>query len=349
MKKNFLITSIGGMFSHDLVRALRMDKNTFILGTDMRFTANSYFLDKFEIIPDPKKDKKKYISRLFYLCKKYKINFILPCSENECIEISKNLKTLDKLNIKTSVSDFVITKNLVDKHILFKILKDNNIDVGEWFTLNKFNELNKIAKKMGYPKKKLILKPRKGSGSKGVIILDNKVKVFNYLLNDHKRFCGTGSLKAFKKELKKNNKNLINYFIMPYYDDKTFDVDCLAKNGSMQLCVPRLRTYNNPLSPTNEGCKIMNNKKISKYCRDIIRVLNINGVCDFDIILKKNAKPQIIDASCRLSGSSTASLSIGLNIPLILLRLLSNQRVNVKKLRKTYHVFPQNRFELVKK
>ena len=109
-----------------------------------------------------------------------------------------------------------------------------------------------------------------------------------------------------------------------------------------------MRTYQNPLSPTNEGCKIMNNKKIKKYCKDIIRVLRINGVCDFDIILRKNREPQIIDASCRLSGSSTASLSIGINIPLILLKLLFKEPVKISKIKKTNQVFPQNRFELVK-
>ena len=349
MKIKILITSIGGMFSHDLVRALRRDKRVYILGTDMRFTSNSYFLDKFEILPNPKKNGKKYILKLIKLCKKFKINFILPCSENECFEISKYIKILDKLKIKTSVSDFEITKNLVDKHILFKILKENKIDVGEWFPLNNFKELTEASKKLGYPKKKLIIKPRKGSGSKGVIILDNNVKSFKYLLSDQKRFCGTCSIKALGRELKKNNKNLNGYFVMPFYNNKTFDVDCLAKNGSMKLCISRLRTYKNPLSPTNEGCKIMEHSKISNYCRKIIRILNINGVCDFDIILKKDSRPQIIDASCRLSGSSTASLSIGLNIPIILLRLLSNERVNVKKLKKIYHVFPQNRFELIKK
>ena len=46
------------MFSHDLVRALRRDKRVYILGTDMRFTSNSYFLDKFEILPNPKKMEK---------------------------------------------------------------------------------------------------------------------------------------------------------------------------------------------------------------------------------------------------------------------------------------------------
>ena len=94
MKIKILITSIGGMFSHDLVRALRRDKRVYILGTDMRFTSNSYFLDKFEILPNPKKNGKKYILKLIKLCKKFKINFILPCSENECFEISKYIKIL---------------------------------------------------------------------------------------------------------------------------------------------------------------------------------------------------------------------------------------------------------------
>ena len=43
MKKRILVTSIGGNFSYDLIRALRMSKKIFILGTDIKFTPNSYF------------------------------------------------------------------------------------------------------------------------------------------------------------------------------------------------------------------------------------------------------------------------------------------------------------------
>ncbi len=348
MKKRVLITSIGGMFSHDLIRALRMTKNIFLLGTDIRKTSNAYFLDKFEQIPDPAKGSKKYIQKIIYLCKKYNINFIIPCSENECIEISRYYEKLLKLNIYTSVSRFDVTKTLIDKHKLFTVLKKNFIDVGKWYPIDNFKNLEKISKMMGYPKTKLIIKPRTGSGSKGVIILSSKIKKFKYLLNDVKRFCGSGSLKAIKKELSKRNRNFSNYFIMPYYNDKTFDVDCLAKNGEMKLCVPRLRTYVNPLSPTNQGCKITSNKLVINYCKKIIKALKIDGVCDFDIILRKNKKPQIIDASCRLSGSSTASLSIGLNVPLILVKLFYKEKINIKNIKKIYQVFPQSRFELVR-
>ena len=91
----------------------------------------------------------------------------------------------------------------------------------------------------------------------------------------------------------------------------------------------------------------MSNNKIMNYCKKIIKALKIDGVCDFDIILRKNSKPQIIDASSRLSGSSTASLAAGLNVPMILLKLFYNEKIKIKKLKKIYHVFPQSRFELV--
>ena len=47
MKKKILITSIGGHFSHDLIRSLKYDKSVYIVGTDINFTNNSYFIDKF--------------------------------------------------------------------------------------------------------------------------------------------------------------------------------------------------------------------------------------------------------------------------------------------------------------
>ena len=111
MKKKILMTSIGGLFAHDFIRALRKSKNVFILGTDINKTSNAYYLDKFEQVSDPAKNKNKYIKKIIYLCKKYKINFILPCSDNECIEISKNLKLFDKMNTGRSEVFLVETSN----------------------------------------------------------------------------------------------------------------------------------------------------------------------------------------------------------------------------------------------
>ena len=49
MKKRILVTSIGGIFSHDLIRALRMHKNTYIVGTDIKYTTKYKSLNNQEV------------------------------------------------------------------------------------------------------------------------------------------------------------------------------------------------------------------------------------------------------------------------------------------------------------
>ena len=56
----------------------------------------------------------------------------------------------------------------------------------------------------------------------------------------------------------------------------------------------------------------------------------------------------IMDASFRLSGSATASLVAGINIPQKLINLLSGKNLKNTFVKKKQLVFPQNRFELVK-
>jgi biotin carboxylase len=341
-----LVTSIGGNFSHDLIRALRKDKKNTIIGCDLKKNKNFKFTNYFFQICNPK-DEKKYISELIKACKKFKIKIIIPCSENECLVISKNLKKFEKLKIETSVSNYKITSMINDKHKVFEYLNFNNIDVGKWMQIKNLNDLKKGLKILNYPKVKVILKPKQGSGSRGILIFNKAVKKFKYLLEDSKRFCGEGTYHAIIKEMKKKKKNLSNTILMPYYDNYTFDVDCLASQGNLKYCIPRMRQYENPLSPINQGCVITENKKIINYCRKIVKVLNLNGACDFDVVIRNDKKPQLLDASCRLSGSSTASLAIGINIPLNLIYMLQKKKIKLKKIIRPVTVFPQSRFEKV--
>ena len=64
---------------------------------------------------------------------------------------------------------------------------------------------------------------------------------------------------------------------MPYHSSKTFDVDCIAKEGKLVMAIPRLRVYENPLSPTNQGCVISPNKVIYDYCKQLVKAFKITG------------------------------------------------------------------------
>lgn len=340
-----LITSIGGLFSYDTVRALRKtNKSIFVLGVDINPKVNYFFLDKFETVPKVEISEIKYIKTLIKICKIHKIKYLIPCSDNESLVISKYFDEFKKIGIKLSVSKYKIAKTMTDKAAMFQYLTEKGIDVGEWRKVNSINDIEKEVKFFKKNKIQIIIKPRKGSGSRGVLIIDESKKKFKDLLDDKTRFCGIGSWKSIKAEIKNRKASLKENLIMPYHNNDTYDVDCLAKDGQLVLCIPRLRVYDNPLSPTNQGCIIKSHKQIKNYCSKIIRAFNVNGACDFDVVIRKDGKPQILDASCRLSGSSGASLSIGINVPNSLLRIMSEKSIKPLKLKKTYRVFPKSRF-----
>ena len=338
--KKILITCVGGHFGYQVVSSIRKVKNLskFILGVDVNPNVNAFFVDKFEVVPRADLSKLNYVKKIISLCKKYKIDTIIPSSENETLAISKYDGFFKKLKIKTSVSSFDTVNLMTDKHKMYQYLNNSDVDVGKWKKIDNFNDADNALNFFGYPYKKVVIKPRFGSGSRGILIVNYKKNSFTNLLND--RFCGEGSWEVIKEELKNSDRSLDNCFAMPYHGGKTFDVDCIAKNGDLVMAIPRLRVYENPLSPTNQGCIISENKKIYNYCQKLVKVFEINGACDFDIVIRKDLKPQLLDSSCRLSGSVGASLNAGINVTAELIMMLHGKKIRKFKLGKNIKVFP---------
>ena len=89
--KRILVTCIGGHFTYQVVNSIRKVKklSKFILGVDANPNVNSFFADKFETVPRADLSKQNYVKKIIYLCKKYKIDTVIPLSENETLAISK--------------------------------------------------------------------------------------------------------------------------------------------------------------------------------------------------------------------------------------------------------------------
>ncbi len=345
-KIKILITCIGGKYTFDLVRSIKATKNFKIdvFGADVNPKAKAPFVKKIFKIPKPIKQK-IYLKKMLSICKKNKINIIFPGSEEEANIISKNRKIFNKSKISAIISDYKTVSYLNDKGKMMEFLNKKNINVGKWKNINSNKELKKALNFLGYPRKKIVLKQRRGSGSRGVIILDNSIKKFKYLLPN--RFCGTGNINSVKKEFLKNNMKFENLIAMPYYNGKTYDVDCVAFKGVPHSIIPRLRKYENPLSPFNEGCILENNYKIINYVKKIITAFKIHGPCDFDVVLDNSNNPKILDSSNRMSGSVGASFVAGYNLSEQVIRYYMG--LNVKKVfpLKKNRLFPVNKFVII--
>ena len=84
------------------MRKSKRHKNLKILSVDYKENATGkYFSDFFEQVPYGK--SKKYITKILYLCKKYKIKLVIPASDEEAVNISKNRNRFCRIDITPSV------------------------------------------------------------------------------------------------------------------------------------------------------------------------------------------------------------------------------------------------------
>ena len=311
-KIKVLVTCVGGMFAFPILNALKKSLlfNINLLGVDASFyAAGRYICDDFFKVPHAGQNPDAYWDRLQELIKLEKPDLILPLSESETLIFSNFYKEILSCGAKLSFGSADTVKLMLDKYALLNFLQKAGIKVGHFARVSDLRDLDHITS-LGFPEQKVVLKPRIGTGSRGVVILDDKVKKYETLLEG--RMCGTGNFEAVKALFLSEGFGS-GYLAMPFVGPDTFDVDCLFTKGKSDVIIPRLREYQNPLSPVNEGCVVedIRDNPIVSYIQRIGEVLSADGVCDFDVARNPDGEIRLLDASCRLSGSVGASMVAG--------------------------------------
>lgn len=324
-KIKICITCVGGRLIYDIIRAIRDadDYEVEIIGIDANPNAAGRLLcDYFYLVPHAEEDEKGWLKEIHNINQKNKIDGIIAFSEAESRLLGKHKKSFEDLNIKISITDNTTVDILTDKFLLLNHLAKSGIDVGEFYPLDDRSDFMEIAKKLGYPEKKVVFKPRYGRGSRGVLIADEKQKSFLSLLPE--RFCGLGSIEVLEKVCVEKNISISDHIAMPYYSGNVWDVDVLTKKGEVINVAARMRQLKNPLWPTSTGHKASADERIINYASKISKIFNINGPSDYDIVIDDNGKPKVLDAAARFSGSVGVSYVAGVNMMSQLIRCMFN-------------------------
>lgn len=304
-KLTVLITCVGGHFIGDICSALRdaPDMDLTIVGVDSNELAPGRLLcDHFFPIASAEDNPKGFLNDLLSIHNKTKVDFILALSEAETLELSKNQNIIDNLNIKTSTSSHETVSKIVDKFLLMNELADASLQNCLYQKIDNLEDFESATEYCGFPGNKVVIKPRVGRGSRGVLIMDPEMKNFDSLLPD--RLCGIGPKAEIKKILNSRRFGFSKLICMPFLSGRVFDVDCIVKDGELLDCVTRVRQLKNPLSPISTGHKVELNATVIEYAKNICRAMSMDGAADFDIVLENtSSKPILLDAGARFSGS----------------------------------------------
>ncbi len=330
MKKvKICISCVNGFLTYDFIDSLQNQKDfkPFIIGIDISDrTKGKILCNKFYKVANPSNEN-KYIDDIKKIFKKEKFDIFFPLSDIENFVLLKNKDYLKSLGIKFKLpfNDYSAANLLYDKRKFLNYCKQNKIKTGNYKIVSSFKETTKFINQSIY--KKFILKPVKGSGTKHVFLINNKIKKKIKILES--RECLEVNLKILKKM--KIFKKKHEYILMPYFKGNIYDVDCIAEKGRIKEFCIRLREIRNRFMFYSTGHRIIKDSKIKKLISNFVSKLKLDGICDFDVIQDKN-RIYLLEASCRFSGSVGVCTQSGINFPAQMVRYLMKMKKKNYKL-----------------
>lgn len=328
---NICITTVGGLTSPDIIKACRniRDYKVNILGIDpFEYAVGRYFCDKFEIVPYSGSDEEKFIEKLAELVKKYNINILLPCGNEDNLVISKNRYLLpDELIVLSS--EYQSLKKAFDKSVVYAELSKYEELKLKFHIVNSYEEFIQKAYELGFPDKPVVIKPTSSRGGRGVYVLEDTP--------DKNIFSSKPYSLISKDFIQKfyalyGPKTLI---IMEFLKEPFYSVYSLAKDGKNLVSICHKREWGTA-SQTYRGI-IEYNEELEHIASKVISDFNLQYFVNMELGFSEDGNLKLFDLNPRIGASTAISHYYGFNfieygIKLAIGELETDIRSEAKKL-----------------
>jgi len=323
------MTGGGAPGAPGILKCLAKDKLFKVIVADAQEQAVGRYLgNEFETIPLAMAPL--FAESVFELCKKKKINLLLPLVTKELIVLSKHRDQFNDAGILLPLSDTASLEIANNKSRLYEFLQWRGIDVPAFRIVETTEQFRDAIVELGYPERAVCFKPSVSNGSRGFRIISEQMNELDLLFN-HKPAATYISLQDAMRIL--SSGKFPELLVSEYLPGEEYSVDCLANHGETILALPRLRRKMiNGISVEGE---FVNETSIINYCSSIIRELKLHG--NIGIQVKRSAAGNflILEINPRVQGSISAGLGAGINLPVLAIKQelgmpISTDELNVK-------------------
>lgn len=325
-----LITAAGNVFMPGTTNCLKNngERNIRLIGADMN--DDQTMLEMVDAYyPVPKGNDLTYVDELLTICKKEKVDIVLPIMSVELNALSMNKERFEEQGILVSVSD---TKSLLianDKLALFDYMKKNGFPCAEYKAVKNTTELKQAVFDLGYPEKRVCVKATNGSGSRGFRILDAHKSKFEMLFYEKpgSSFITLDDLMGILAE----RDDIPEMIVMEYLPGEEYTVDLLADHGRVLYNCCRKST-NMENSIMLDGI-IVDNYEVLELCRGVTEKLGLDGNIGFDVKERADGTPMILECNPRITAGIPMFAAAGVNLPYLCIKKLLGEKMPDVKLK----------------
>jgi len=305
-----LITGSGAPGIAGTVYSLRNNydrRDVYLIGTDIKSgVAGQYLCDDFNIIP-PAHDVDNYLNRLLEVCSDKKIDVILPQNTSELGILSQNRHRFERIRTKVVISGFQALRLSNNKFDLMNFCRSNEIPTAEFFLADKFDDLKGYAEILGWPDKKIVVKPPVSNGLRGTRIIDQNIDL-KEMFYKQKPTSLYVRMESLYDVLGDNFPELI---VMEHLPGCEYTVDVFRYNQYM-LVIPRKRQ--SIRSGITFGGSAEEHKQIMSFSQKLAEQMDLEYCFGFQFKLDEDGIAKILESNPRVQGTMILSTFAGANI-----------------------------------
>jgi len=313
MQITTIITSCGGEIIPGIIDCLRSEPqyNFEIIGVDMDDDAvGQHFVDKFYTVPGGLEDE--YIPRMRDIVETEAVDVVVPLSDQETRSLSKHKDVFHASGAEVLTPDREAVEISSDKGSMLEYLDENGVRVPEYRLPNSFEELDEAVAELGYPDKKVVMKPRRQRSARGFWILSNERSTQDLVLNE--KSLQTLPYESLK-QLLADKPSLPEIVVMEYLGGPDFNVDCLSVNGESKYQIP-IRRVKPDAGPVQIG-ETTHDPRVQNMAREICDTFEFEHNTNVEIAYPTNNQrhdPLVYEINPRISGPIATHKAAGVNL-----------------------------------
>jgi predicted ATP-grasp superfamily ATP-dependent carboligase len=331
---NLLVTNTRNAQAYAIIRFLRPEAQKIVVTMEgsnrfaarLSHAANSRLVDKRYYVPSPVEDWKAgnikrentereeaYIRAIERICEEEQIDTIFPSIDPHVYVFSKNKVRLEKKGILIPIPDYEIVITPLDKYRTVRAAQEVGFPCPRTYLPESEDDLRRIAEEVGFP---LVLKPRFTVGGRGMeIVRDSRELSAKTRLAREKQ--DTPMIQEYIPGRQKPNLNFL-----------------LGKKGELKVGFSgkQLRHFSrlNLNFPTARESSVP-----EPYVANAIRLVqNLGYWGAVNIETKIDARdgiPKLMEINARFAASLGNRIELGINEPLICLRIARGEEVETIK------------------
>ncbi|CUH95077.1 hypothetical protein P22_1146 [Propionispora sp. 2/2-37] len=292
---NVLISGSGSLYGVAIIQSLlRSDLDLKLVACDISARTLGLYLAHQAYIVPPAHQEKLYLTNLLRIIKRENIQAVFVASSQELAFYSYNKLDIEKMTgAKVFINSPEILDLCNDKWLTVNFLKENNF----FFPVTiRYPEdqtkIDEFIKAVQFP---IVIKPRRGAGSRGMYIVDRYEDL---------------------QPLLENKKDMILQQYLPDDCGEFTTGICTGTNGRILSGITLKRYLQEGMTMSAESGDFL---EITDYCKKVAQVLKPYGPSNFQLRLL-NGNPYIFEINPRFSSSTGMRSLLGVNEAEILVR-----------------------------